>query len=350
MKIQEIDENLAQTQADDSLHFYSVNEPPFTLLGINKDPAGFFRMERTFTTQLDEGLQFLNNHTSGGRIIFSSNTSTIALRASVPSVETMPHMSLLGSSGFDLFVRAKGKFVYYKSFMPNYNDNNTMESTIVFPDNQMRELMIYFPLYQSVSSVEIGLDTSATSIPSLRYEKTLPIIFYGSSITQGGCAGRPANAYPAIIARDFDCNFINLGFSGSAKGEKEMANYIAKLSMSAFVLDYDHNAPNATHLENTLFPFYEIVRKSHPTIPIVFVSRPDYFKEREQDFSQRLVVKEAFTKAKKIDSLVWFVDGATLFEPKYKNDSTVDGRHPNDFGFMCMAKKIGTTLKKALNL
>ena len=74
-------------------------------------------------------------------------------------------------------------------------------------------------------------------------------------------------AYQAIIARRLGCNYVNLGFSGSAKGEEEMAKYIAGLDMSVFVMDYDHNAPDAQHLLDTHGRFFKIIREKKPIYP-----------------------------------------------------------------------------------
>ena len=51
------------------------------------------------------------------------------------------------------------------------------------------------------------------------------MVFYGSSITQGGCAQRPGNSYPAIVSMDRMTDFVCLGFSGNAHGEAKMAEY-----------------------------------------------------------------------------------------------------------------------------
>ena len=83
-----------------------------------------------------------------------------------------------------------------------------------------------------------------------------PIVFYGSSITEGGCASRVTNAYPALLSKWLNADYINLGFSGSAKGEIPVAEFIAEQSMSAFVYDYDHNAPNPEHLAATHEAFF----------------------------------------------------------------------------------------------
>ena len=122
---------------------------------------------------------------------------------------------------------------------------------IRFDKKTEREITINFPLYSSVADLYIGLDETAVLKKSLGYKHKKPIVFYGSSITQGGCASRPGNAYESIISRALQTDYINLGFSGNAKAEDEIAQYIKDLDMSVFIYDYDHNAPNLKHLEDT---------------------------------------------------------------------------------------------------
>lgn len=110
------------------------------------------------------------------------------------------------------------------------------------------------------------------------YSIEKPIVFYGSSITQGGCASRPGNSYTHIICRWLDANMVNLGFSGNAKGEPEMAELISQIDMGALVMDYDHNAPDAEYLLNTHENFFKIIRSNHPYLPVIFVSKPDFDK------------------------------------------------------------------------
>ena len=117
-------------------------------------------------------------------------------------------------------------------------------------------------------------DADAELEPAEDYTYTKPILYYGSSITQGGCANRPGTSYQAIIHRSIDADYINLGFSGSCLAEDAMLDYISNLDMSVFVYDYDHNAPTPEFLEKTHEPFYKKLRERRPDLPIIMVSAP----------------------------------------------------------------------------
>ena len=143
-------------------------------------------------------------------------------------------------------------------------------------------------------------------------------------------------------------NHINLGFSGSGKGEKTMAEYISSLDMSAFVMDYDHNSPSVEHLAETHYDFYKTIRNANPTLPIVIMSKSDFAAGYSTNVERRAVIFDTYTKAvAEGDKKVYFIDGESVFRGPYENVCTVDGTHPNDMGFALMADAVEYTLKKA---
>ena len=104
----------------------------------------------------------------------------------------------------------------------------------------------------------------------MKYRDMKPVLYYGSSITQGGCCSRPGNTYQAVVSRRLNIDFVNLGFSGNARGERAMAEYVAAQPMSAFAFDYDHNAPSVEHLKNTHYDFY-CIKRTTPLTQIVLL-------------------------------------------------------------------------------
>ena len=134
-----------------------------------------------------------------------------------------------------------------------------------------------------------------------------PVVFYGSSITQGGCASRPGNAYPALLSRRLSMEYVNLGFSGNARGEGSMARHIAALNPAAFVMDYDHNAPTPEYLRETHCRLYTTIREKNPDIPYIMLSRPDFTTHPEKDsIERRRVVEDTFRYARaQGDKHVW---------------------------------------------
>ena len=128
-----------------------------------------------------------------------------------------------------------------------------------------------------------------------------------------------------------------------------MVDYMADLNMSAFVADYDHNAPNEAHLRNTCQRMYDRIREKNPTIPYVMISRPDYFPNEKDSIQRRQVIVDAYHYAiGQGDQNVYYIDGASIFRGPFEDCCTVDGCHPNDLGFSKMADAVGAILKRAM--
>ena len=257
-----------------------------------------------------------------------------------------PHFTVTGSSGYDIYLVENGEQLFYKSFIPAYDFDESFEQVIDFEDNSERDLIIHMPLYNGCSSMYIGLQESAYIRESFGYKNDKPILFYGSSITQGGCASRPGNAYTNMLSRFLDADHINLGFAGNAKGEDAMADYVAGIDCSIFVYDYDHNAPNAEHLKATHEKMFLKFRKTHPDTPVIMMSRPAIFTSKSTLDARTEVIRETYTNAKnRGDNNVYFIDGRDLFSFCGGRDSTVDACHPTDLGFYSMAKCVENVIK-----
>jgi len=195
-------------------------------------------------------------------------------------------MALTGAAGFDLYISVNHQYVFVNSFVPPDNMSNGYTSCITINKNEwgagVHFYMIDFPLYNSVKEVCVGVSNDCILEPGESYEPSEPIVYYGSSITQGACATRQGNSYQGFISRRLNMDFINLGFLGCARGEESMAAYIAGLSMSAFVCDYDHNARSSVDLAATHYKMYDIIRERHPNLPYIMVSKPDVIGKRKR--------------------------------------------------------------------
>ena len=127
--------------------------------------------------------------------------------------------------------------------------------------------------------------------------------------------------------------------------------------MSVFVSDYDHNAPNVEHLENTHYKLYETIRSKNPDLPYIMLSKPDinvlnYAPSDKIDDGtlRRSVILKTYQKAlENGDKNVYFIDGASIFDSDFYDACTVDGCHPNDLGFYFFSKALYPLLKKILH-
>lgn len=347
--IADVDSNFAVASSvkQDGMVFYDVLSEPFSLHGIFLHDGKFRRLPETVAAAANEGVHFLHGNTAGGRVRFCTDSPYVAIHARMPFIGKMPHFALTGSAGFDLYAKENSEQVYIGTFQPPFEITDGYESILWFPDRHLREITVNFPLYSDVERLCIGLADNAALQAPAPYTHAKPFVFYGSSITQGGCASRPGCSYQSILSRRFDLDYINLGFSGSARGEDVLFEYIAGLDMAAFIYDYDHNAPTTEHLAHTHERGFLRIRQAHPTVPIVLMTRPKV--RLDEDETIRLgIVRTTYEKAvARGDDHVYFLPGTTLMAMA-GNEGTVDGCHPTDLGFVSMAKALGTVLENIL--
>ncbi len=329
----------------EALRFFDVKDAPLNLYGVWHDGEAYRRVPRDVAKATSPELITSSIKTAGGRIRFVTDSPYVVIKAFYPFITVFGHMTRAGTSGFDLYVNEGGREVYKKSMFPPSNTDTSFDAVFDFPDVKERLITINFPLYNPVNELYLGLHSKASLKPAPDYSVKLPIVSYGSSITQGGCASRPGNSYQAMLSRRYDADFINLGFSGVARGEAAIRDYIASLPMSAFIFDYDYNAPTPEHLKETHKPFYEAVRKARPDAPILMMGHPEFY-SNEMLVKRNAVVKETFDYAvANGDKNVYYIHSNELFE-LCEDGGTVDGVHPTDFGFRSMAKAMAKIFDK----
>ena len=356
--IEEIDKNFMPAKVGDKdVNYYNVLSAPFSIEGFPwGDPAKgeFFRLPADMKAPEDvnEGALGNSHHfTSGGCVRFRTDSNFISIRATLAHSQDMNHMPRAGSAGFDIYVGPFGNCHHVGTAQPTPREVEL--ERVVFDKGwtrEMRDWCINFPLYGGVAQVEIGLLPDA-KIEAPAPHPIKPILFYGSSITQGGCASRPGNNYCSMLCRAVDAEQINLGFSGCGRGEIAVAKAIASLDLGVFVMDYDHNAPSVEHLERTHEPFFKLIREAHPELPIIFMSKCDIWPDRNyaDGCRRRDVIRATYDKAIAAgDRHVYFIDGETLFGAVDREACTVDGCHPNDLGFYRMYERVLPVLRKAI--
>jgi lysophospholipase L1-like esterase len=345
-KISEIDKNF---NVDDGLDlsdvkYYSVKENPWCLYGLMFDDV-FRRMPKMVAENVNEGVLALHTNTSGGRLRFVTDSPYVAIVAKMPDKVHFPHMPQTGVTGFDMYIDNR----FHSAFIPPIDMENSFSSVNYFENSTERNITINFPLYNNVTDLYIGLKEGASFKKAQDYERKEKIVYYGSSITQGGCASRPGLAYPAIISNELGCDYINLGFSGSARGEVIMAEYIASLEPDIFVMDYDHNAPTEEHLKKTHENFFKTFRKLCPETPVVMISAPNI--KFWLDWTvRREIIKTTYNNAlANGDKNVYFIDGEKLWGDDNWDCCTMDCIHPNDMGHFKMAQAILPSIKKLIS-
>ena len=342
MDISEIDKNFAvQTEIDKTdIRYYDVLEGPFKIYGVYYHEGKFRRLPEEVAETVSPGVLRLHSHTAGGRLRFRTNSPYIAIVAEMPIIGKMAHFPLTGSAGFDMYDGDR----YITTFVPPFAIKGGYKSLKGLGGNFMRDITIHFPLYSEITRLYIGLQEDAVLEAPKPYAQETPIVYYGSSITQGGCASRPGMAYENILSRRLDADHINLGFSGNAKGEPEIAQYISGLTMSMFVYDYDHNSPSMDHYRETYEPMFRKIRDANPDLPIICMGRPQYY--LNDNIRQRLEVIQQTVENSRArgDDKVWMITGPELMSLT-DGEGHVDGCHPTDLGFLSMANALEKLIK-----
>ena len=358
--IERLDKNMAAGKVGQSgLTWRHAWEPPFRLLGFPwfaKDRK-YRRLPVEPSEKIPDAVNSLANCCAGGQIRFQTDSSSLTLRVKLVGLAGMNHMPATGQCGFDLYAGEPGREKFWN--VTKYDHTKDSYEVVMFEKAkpELRCLTLNFPLYQGVSEVMVGLDPSARILPPPPRAVELPVVFYGTSITQGGCASRPGMAYTNILSRRLNLDSVNLGFSGNGRGEPEMARLMASLPASLYVLDYEANSVSVGLFHDSLPEFVKIIRGQRPGVPIMVVSMPRFARESfDADFAkarlecmefQRDLVAESRRKG---DKLVEFVDGAALLGSDDFDECTVDGVHPTDLGFLRMANALEPRVRAVLNL
>lgn len=355
-QLQQLDPNFALPAVDTkNLEFHNIRDASVDIYGLHRprESGIYCRMPVEFAASLNPQIAAMNLHTSGGRIRFTTDSSRLVIRVlQTGNVKPGARDTFVNTAGFDLYVCENGQQSFWSILEAPVTRTNGYEAAVIFPDKKVRDLVLNCPTFDGFISLEIGVEKGSMLRPGTPYRKEKPVVFYGSSITQGALASRPGNIYENILSRMLDVDYVNLGFSGRAKGEPEMAEYVASLPACAYVVDYDHNAKTVELLKATHEPFVRIIREKNPETPILVISRPNLPitpLSHERVPIRREVIRETVENLRAVgDKNIYFLDGQTFFAGLGDDCCTADGCHPNDFGFYRIAQGIEPILRKMI--
>ena len=296
----------------------------------------------------------LSHHSAGLAVRFVTDAQTIHARWSLIKGElAMPHMPATGVSGLDLYVKASGTTWRWLSVGQPKAQTTSVALVGGLPAGE-REYLLYLPLHNGVSSVELGIGKdSFLAIADPRPEQhRKPILFYGTSITQGGCASRPGMVHTAILGRRLNYPVINLGFSGNGRMEAEMADLLAEIDPAVYVLDCLPNM-DAKAVSERVVPFVKKLRAAHPETPILLVEDRTYSNaflissSLNRNLTSRAALEKAYV-ALQADGIkhLGYLHGEKLLGAD--GDDTVDGSHPTDLGFLRQAEAMQPALQHLL--
>jgi hypothetical protein len=347
-QLEQFDRNMRRDETvEEGLIWRNPKEGPF---GIGGFPwiaqEGLYRRLPVQTDELlPKAVDWLADCTAGGHIRFVTDSLEVHVKVKLKNRADMYHMPPTGQCGFDCYIGEPGEemFAGTASFRPEAAEYSSR--LCLFKERRQRSVTLYFPLYQGVEEVWVGLDAEASVKEPVPFGHDRPIVIYGTSITQGGCASRPGMAYTNILSRRMSMEIVNLGFSGSGKGEPEVAAVVASIPEPAcLVLDYEANCDGLERLRETLPVFIRIIRERHPHTPVVVVTRVRAPKaEWDMEFKEAMLSRREYQLGlvrelrEAGDRNLYSVDGYSLMGDGFA-EGTVDGTHPTDLGFLQIAE------------
>ncbi len=293
----------------------------------------------------------LSRDSAGLAVRFRTDASEIRVRWTLTKATlAMPHMPATGVSSVDLYVKHGGTWRWLATPRPTKQKNEARLVRLL--KKEPRDYLLYLPLYNGVSELAVGVPQGASLTPPRSKKRKKPIVFYGTSITQGGCASRPGMVHTAILGRTLDRPIINLGFSGNGTMDQSMADLLAELEPAIFVIDCLPNM-NAKEVAARTEPLVRTLRKARPKTPIVLVEDRTYqnwFLNEDlanRNANSRRALRKAYTSLRG-DGVkhLHYIPGDGLLGDD--GEGTVDGSHPTDLGFARQAKAFEATLRPLL--
>jgi hypothetical protein len=318
------------------------------------------RLPISYKEKVREPVWDLSKASAGITVRFHSNSTSINLKWTVLNDFDMPHMAATGIKGIDLYTKYNNKWRYVTTAgalvgLKTYQnksipaDNINEYELIKNMTPEFREYKLFLPLYDGVTKLEVGIDSTA-SIEKASPSTVKPIVFYGTSITQGGCASRPGMAHTNIISRKLDVDCINYGFSGNGRMETPIVELISEIDARFYVIECLQNM-DSERVSERVKPLVDIIRTKHPHTPIVLVDNMMYttafldHTEETRLIQENAALKNEYDKITKsgTPNIFYIKDNKDFL---VDNEGTVDGVHLTDLGFLRYADYLMENFKK----
>lgn len=311
---------------------YIPNSYPLRLHGLTDDfrrlPEGFHETLNHAAATVSSGLS------AGGRVRFSTDSKQIEVSVVLCPYDRLGIFTLAGQAGCAVYMNDK----YIGTYSPK-EDGETEYSFTVENNEGYSDITILTPIYTTVRSMDIAIGDDADIREPKPYRIEKPVVFYGSSITNGVAVTSPHNTYPEILSRKYGFDYYNYGLAGGCRGELAVADHINSIDMTMLVYGYDHNAFSAEELEERHQRFFKRIREAHPFLPILILSKPDFANDHVNNALRRDVIYRTYSEAQREgDTNVYFLDGSYAYGNRTVKDSTVDGIHPTDESFARFAE------------
>jgi len=284
-------------------------------------------------------LSYVSGLMTGVRIVFASDTRSLAVRQAV--VEKPAPMD----------VCCDGELV--ASAKPDH------EGWFRFDDLPAGEKRIELWLPQGVRfelcELLLSSSVSLTAAPDFRPRW----LTYGSSITQAAGSASPTQTWAAIVARAHDVNLTNLGFSGHCQLEPMVARLIRDRPLDALSICAGANVHSGALTIRTfraaVIGFVQIIREKHPDVPIALISPifspPSETEPNAAGWTFPLLRTEVAAAAQALqehgDKNLFYVSGLDLLGPG-DTDLLADKVHPGAEGYRQIGRRFNEVVAPRL--
>ena len=305
----------------------------------------FQRLPDKYKKNVRKEVWSLSQNSAGLSIRFKTNSKKVIFKWSVKNDFKMNHMTDAGIKGLDIYEYVDNIWLYHSTGLPNASKN---EHSIKFKNTNNKTLCLYLPLYDTITDLKIGID-DFSSLTFMK-NKNKPIVFYGTSITQGGCASRPGMAHTNIISRNFAQPCINLGFDGNGHLEMNIGNILSKIDASCYVIDCLPNV-NINQLKSNIIPLVKSIRDINKGYhcPIMFIEQPlihDQYIDEDVKEKNNVLASQIKGCNKLGFKEIYLIDQKDCLGSDH--EATVDGVHYNDIGFQRFSEHIMKNIESIL--
>lgn len=286
---------------------------------------------------------------SGLAVLFRTDSPSIVIKTVYGETIWPNNTNGFSARGYDLYIKHEGRWLFAGA---GANDPNHPDKGLTIVDNagsELKECLLYLPLYSEVKSVRIGVETGAFIEP-LDNPFRGRIAVFGSSYTQGSCTSRSGMTYLAQLSRMTGLHFMSLGCGGNCRLQTYFADVLCAADADAFLFDtFSNSSPD--QIRQRLFPFIEKVQKTHPGKPLIFqrtIRRESSnfdAKARNWEVTRAAVADSMMNIALEKYKDVYFITPNATSDD---NNATVDGVHPDNYGYKLWAESIQAPLIEIL--
>ena len=325
---------------DDQYEWYDGSKLWMEGRGFDSTPSPYWRLPKSAEKTVGDGVWIWSQCAAGMTLRFRTNSQGFRIRWRVKYEQVWGrNMSSCGKSGIDVYRYGPKNCRFLKSGLLERRDGVV---DVPVWTTTMEDYIVNLPSYNPLEMIEVGFKKgSKVEAPRKRASGIVkPVVFYGTSITQGGCSSRPGLGYVNLLGRQLDVPVVNLGFSGNGNMGGDFVDYLAKIDASCYVIDTLWNM-DKDMMKERYEKFVATLKAKRPGVPIILVGQSNVF-------NQNVDPKDKIAEATAEKLGLPFVPAKDLFVPD--SEGTIDGCHPNDYGMTCIARGLIPALKAALKL